>query len=69
MVNGLIEGFMDRLQAHFPNLTVVIIYILNLLITFIIISGLFTVIFKVLPDAKIKWKDVIIGAMTTRCFL
>jgi len=65
IVNGLIEGFMDRLQARFPNLTVIIFYILNLLITFIVISGLFTVIFKVLPDAKIKWKDVIIGSMTT----
>jgi len=68
IINGLIEGFMDRLQANFPNLTVVIVYILNLLITFIVISGLFTVIFKVLPDAKIKWKDVMVGAMTTAVF-
>jgi membrane protein len=68
MINGLIEGFMDRLQANFPNLTVIVVYILNLLITFIVISGLFTVIFKVLPDAKIKWKDVMVGAMTTAVF-
>ena len=65
IVNGLIEGLMERLQARFPDLTVVLVYILNLLITFIVISGLFTVIFKVLPDAKIKWKDVMVGAMST----
>ncbi|MGZ5191595.1 MAG: YihY/virulence factor BrkB family protein, partial [Flavisolibacter sp.] len=65
IVNGLIEGLMERLQARFPDLTVIIFYILNLLLTFVVISGLFTVIFKVLPDAKIKWKDVMVGAMTT----
>jgi len=65
IVNGLIEGLMDRLQARFPDLTVIIVYIINLLITFIVITGLFTVIFKVLPDAKIKWRDVMVGAMTT----
>src|SRR5678815_3101459 len=65
IINGLIEGLMDRLQARFPDLTVIIVYIINLLITFIVITGLFTVIFKVLPDAKIKWRDVIVGAMTT----
>lgn len=65
ILNGLIEGLMERLQARFPDLTVIILYILNLLITFLVISGLFTVIFKVLPDARIKWKDVMVGAMTT----
>jgi len=65
IVNGLIEGLMDRLQARFPDLTVIVVYIINLLITFIVITGLFTVIFKVLPDAKIKWRDVMVGAMTT----
>jgi len=65
IINGLIEGLMDRLQARFPDLTVIIVYILNLVITFIVITGLFTVIFKVLPDAKIKWRDVMVGAMTT----
>jgi membrane protein len=65
IINGLIEGLMDRLQARFPDLTVIVVYIINLLITFIVITGLFTVVFKVLPDAKIKWRDVMVGAMTT----
>src|SRR5262249_38607741 len=37
----------------------------NLLLTFIIITLLFGIIFKVLPDAKIKWRDVLTGAVTT----
>jgi membrane protein len=38
---------------------------LGSLITFAVISGLFAAIFKVLPDAKIEWKDVGMGAVVT----
>lgn len=65
LINGILEILQDRLQARFPNLSVMVIYIANLLITFLIISTLFAVIFKVLPDAIIKWKDVMTGAMVT----
>jgi len=65
VLNGLIEALMGRLQAHFPNVTVVLVYIVNLLLTFIVTTALFGVIFKVLPDALIKWKDVAVGSMVT----
>ena len=65
IVNGVIEALMERLQARFPQLTVVMLYIINLLITFAVTSSLFAIIFKVLPDAMIKWKDVMVGAMVT----
>ncbi|MGZ8545230.1 MAG: YihY/virulence factor BrkB family protein [Flavisolibacter sp.] len=65
IMNGLIEGLMDRLQQNYPELTVRLVYIFNIIITFIVITLLFSIIYKVLPDAKIKWKDVLIGAMST----
>lgn len=65
VLTGLIEALMGRLQAYFPNVTVVLLYIVNLLLTFAIITTLFGVIFKVLPDAIIKWRDVIVGSMVT----
>jgi membrane protein len=65
LVNGVLEILMDRLQARFPNITVVVVYIVNLLVTFLVISTLFGVIFKVLPDAIIKWRDVVTGSMVT----
>ena len=65
LINGVIEILMERLQARFPNLAVVVVYIVNILVTFAVISTLFGVIFKVLPDAIIKWKDVIVGSMVT----
>lgn len=64
-VTALIDGFSERLKAHFPDVTVVVFYIVNLLITLVVITTIFGVIFKVLPDAKIKWKDVTVGAVIT----
>lgn len=65
VVNGMIEILNKNLAKLFPEITVVLMYILNLAITFIVISALFAIIFKVLPDARIRWKDVIVGAITT----
>lgn len=64
-VTALIDGFSERLRAHFPDVTVVVFYIVNILITFVVTTLIFGVIFKVLPDAKIKWKDVLAGAIAT----
>ena len=61
----VIEGVSDRLTAQFPNVAVVFFYILNLVITFVITSGLFAVIFKILPDATTRWKDVLPGAIAS----
>lgn len=64
-VTAIIDGFSERLRSHFPDVTVVVFYILNILITLVVITLIFAVIFKVLPDAKIKWKDVMAGAIAT----
>lgn len=39
--------------------------IINFIVSFGVITLLFTVIYKVLPDAKIRWKDVWVGAAVT----
>ncbi|WP_205513558.1 YihY/virulence factor BrkB family protein [Longitalea arenae] len=64
-VTSVIEGLSNRLKASFPDVTVVIFYILNLVISFVVITALFALIFKVLPDAKTKWKDVLPGAIAS----
>ncbi len=63
VINALLEGFMGKLQERFPQVSVVFIYVFNLLLTLIVVAGLFAIIFKVLPDALIKWKDVAAGAL------
>ena len=64
-VTAIIDGFSEMLRSHFPDVTVVVFYILNIIITLVVITLIFGVIFKVLPDAKIKWKDVLAGAVAT----
>jgi membrane protein len=65
IINALVEGLMDRLQQRFPETTVILFYILNHVLTILIIWFLFAIIFKVLPDAIIRWKDVVVGALFT----
>ena len=65
IINGLILALSDKLTQYFPDLTVLVINVFNLGLTFIIISALFGIIFKFLPDVEIGWKDVRIGAFFT----
>lgn len=65
LVNGLMDMLITRLTAMFPELTIIMVYIVNVIITFGITALLFALIFKVLPDARIKWKHVRAGAFTT----
>ena len=62
---ALVEGLGNRLKAAFPDVAVVFFYVLNLLLTLGIVGLLFAIIFKVLPDAKIKWRNVWAGAIAT----
>ncbi len=65
MINGVMDAFIHRLTRMFPELTVIMVYSFNLVLTFCITSLLFGMIFKVLPDARIQWKQVRVGAFTT----
>jgi len=65
MVNGLMDLLSHKLTMVFPELTVIMVYLFNLLLTFVITSFLFGMIFKILPDARILWKHVRMGAFTT----
>ena len=55
----------NRLVERFPNSTVVFIHFVNAAVVFVVITGLFMVIFKVLPDARISWRDALVGAVFT----
>jgi membrane protein len=65
IINALMELLNERLQLYFKSVTIVVFYILNLVLIFVIIAALFAIIFKVLPDAVIRWKDAFIGASFT----
>jgi membrane protein len=64
-ISALIEALSTRLQMAYPGVAVVIFYILNLVVTLGVTAFIFAVIFKVLPDAEIRWRDVAIGSLVT----
>ncbi|WP_051666234.1 YihY/virulence factor BrkB family protein [Pedobacter sp. R20-19] len=64
-VTSLLDAFSGRLQARFADVSYYVFYVINQLVTLAVISLIFGVIFKVLPDAIIKWRDVIAGAIVT----
>jgi membrane protein len=65
VINIVMSTLSERIAHFLPYVTGLLIHIANLVITLIIISVLFGIIFKVLPDVKIKWKDVRAGAIFT----
>lgn len=64
-ISSLLDGLMQRLQNIFPKVGFIIIYLTNIGITLVIVTLLFAIIYKVLPDAIISWKDVMAGALFT----
>jgi len=65
IINSLMDILSNRLAGFFPKDAVYFIYALNLLIVFGIITLLFTVIFKTLPDGRMALRDCLIGASFT----
>jgi len=68
VINGAMDLLLNELLQRFPDLTVVVVYITNVILTFFVTAFIFGIIFKVLPDAKIEWKHVRVGAFTTAFF-
>jgi membrane protein len=43
----------------------IVLHVLNFLVSVVVIAGLFSAIYKVLPDIQIEWRDVILGGAVT----
>lgn len=65
LANAFLDIFSNRLKLYFEDATVYFFSIVNFLLVFTVISLLFAVIFKILPDGKIRWKDTLIGSSVT----
>lgn len=67
MINGVLLALNDWMKSYFPDVTILLFQFINIVLGFAVITILFAVIFKVLPDAKITWKEVRFGAFFTAC--
>jgi membrane protein len=64
---SLLKGFSHYIQAMFPG-GIVIALVVYSIFDLAVVVLLFALIFKFLPDVKIQWRDVWIGALMTAIF-
>lgn len=65
IANGIIMAMSGYLTQFLPDISIYLVEWIGTGITFLTITVLFTTIFSVLPDAKVKLRDVIGGAIFT----
>lgn len=68
ILNALVSAFGKFLGRYIHHFSVYFIGITEALLSFTIAAFLFSLMFKVLPDAKIRWKDVLFGGLITAIF-
>lgn len=61
-VNAMVDVLSSRLERYFSEGSVILFSIVNVALVLAIITALFTVIFKILPDGKVRWKECLVGA-------
>ncbi|MBO6523500.1 MAG: YihY/virulence factor BrkB family protein [Balneolaceae bacterium] len=64
-VDTFLAVFKEFIESNFSELTFFVVSGINLLFSFLVITLVFALIFKILPDAVVQWKDVWIGAVFT----
>jgi len=64
VISAILSGLSSYINTVLP-FGALILQILNFVISFALISVLFAAIYKVLPDVKLYWADVLVGAVVT----
>jgi membrane protein len=65
LVDAFLVAFQNRIANYFSEVTPYLIATANLIFSLGVVTLIFALIFKVLPDAKIRWRDVWVGAFIT----
>jgi len=66
MMALVVSAVLSVLGTMFGNIfTAMVLHVLNIIATFGVVTLLFAMIFNILPDVSIKWRDVWVGAGMT----
>ena len=65
VVNAVIIGFMDKIASMVPALGPVVLGITSWVLATIVTAVIFGLMFRFLPDAKARWRDIWAGAIFT----
>jgi membrane protein len=56
---------LGALSASIVPWQAALMHVVNSVVSFVVISGLFAAIYKIMPDIHIEWRDVILGGAVT----
>lgn len=65
VIDAVISGFGDYISRQFPQVSLVLLAIASIVIPLLVITVLFAILFKFLPDAKTPWRLTWRGAAIT----
>ena len=68
VIDTVLVVIQNSLSKVLAGWTLYLVTALNIGVSLALITLIFAIMFKVLPDAKIKWKDVWIGSLVTTAF-
>src|SRR6476661_6375580 len=65
ILSAALSAFGGAVARMLPDgLSTTVLQVVNLAVSFVVITALFATIFKVLPDARVAWRDVWVGGTT-----
>ena len=65
VINAVIIGFMDQLASFIPALGPFMLALTSWVVTTLITAFIFVLLFRYLPDARARWRDLWAGAIFT----
>jgi membrane protein len=66
VLSAALSAFGGALGRMLPDgISATVLQVVNLAVSFVVITALFATIFKVLPDARVAWRDVWVGGAVT----
>jgi membrane protein len=70
VINSIVVGIGDRLEGYATKIGIervseLLMLIVTNVLTLAVVTSIFAVIFKVLPDVNLKWKPALVGALFT----
>lgn len=68
LVSLLLSAGLSFVEKFFGNLVPIpapVLHVSNFVLSFVVISGLFALMFRFVPDTRVAWRDVSVGAIGT----
>ena len=64
-MNAIVLGFMDKLAGFVPAIGPVMLGVTTWILSTLVTTVIFAMLFRFLPDARARWRDIWIGAIFT----